>query len=257
MTRDLLETYAAIERPEVRPEGLAVLDDLRAWLRATGSALRDVRLLAAGDPGPRVREVAADLRVGVALAAMEATTALDAAAGLVDAAVDEGCDLVVLAAPEPGPGALAAVGLLCRKDASLVTGHRPGGLDDQAWMSDCAAVRDRMRQARPALGDPAPLLQSLGDAGLSALTGALLQAALRRTPVLLDGVTAAAAALVARRVTYRCLEWCRAADHGGHPAEALARERLGVSPLLDLQAPTGLGGVLAVPILRAAATGTA
>jgi len=58
---------------------------------------------------------------------------------------------------------------------------------------------------------PDDLLEALGDTDLAAITACLLRAAARRTPVLIDGPVAAAAALVAHRVQPRVSLWLRAA----------------------------------------------
>ena len=70
---------------------------------------------------------------------------------------------------------------------------------------------------------------------LAALTGFLLRAAARRTPVLLDGVSAAAAALLAREVTPNVVRWWQAGAGSTRPAHALALEEFGGVPMLDLR----------------------
>ena len=62
-----------------------------------------------------------------------------------------------------------------------------------AWMRKTAAVRDAMRRARNDADDPMALLARGGGADLAAMTGFLRTAAVRRTPVLLDGVVVTAA----------------------------------------------------------------
>jgi nicotinate-nucleotide--dimethylbenzimidazole phosphoribosyltransferase len=87
------------------------------------------------------------------------------------------------------------------------------------------------------------------------MVGFLVRAAARRTPVLLDGVVATAAALVAQDLQPRCVRWWRSAQRTSEPAQAVALRRLGLEPILDLgvEAGDGTGGLLAVPMLRAAA----
>jgi nicotinate-nucleotide--dimethylbenzimidazole phosphoribosyltransferase len=90
------------------------------------------------------------------------------------------------------------------------------------------------------------------------LSGLLLGAAVRRTPVLLDGVSAVAAAVVARDAAARITRWFRLADAGTDLAGRHAVTRLGLVPLLDLElsgvgVTAGVGGVLGVGHVRAAA----
>ncbi len=84
--------------------------------------------------------------------------------------------------------------------------------------------------------------------------GLVLRAAARRTPVLLDGPVAAAAALLAYEAQPRAVRWWAAADLGSDPAHELALTRMGQQAVLGLG--TGLGdglaGVLTVPVIRTA-----
>ena len=85
-------------------------------------------------------------------------------------------------------------------------------------MRKCAVIRDAMRRARPVLGDQVALLATAGGADLAVGTGLLLGAAARRTPVVLDGVVSAAAALVAQRIAFRAVDWWLAGHRTGDPA---------------------------------------
>lgn len=280
MTRPDLEALAAsIERPDEEAkqaarqtlEGQAErgrLTDLAVWLAAVQGThparpLDRVRLLVAGRPAEGALGLADGLGVtveAVPTPGPDSETAVRAGMAAVDAAVDVGTDLLVLAVGDPAPpedddpAAAALVGVLTRHDASVVT-RRGAVVDDAAWMRRCALVRDAMRSARPALGDQVALLDALGGGALATATGALLQAAARRTPVLLDGVATAAAGLVAQRAAFRAVDWWVAAHRSPEPAHDLALDRLGLQPLLDLsiRAEDGTAALLAVPLLRAAA----
>ena len=191
-----------------------------------------------------------------ALTRAEAEQAFRSGLALADAEIDSGADLLVPA--DLGIGnttpAAALIGALTRNDASLVTG-RGTGIDDATWMRKCAVVRDAMRRARPVLGDQLLLLATIGGADFAAMTGFLLQASARRTPVVLDGVMSAASALVAQRVAFRAVDWWVAGHLSSEPAHALALHRLSLKPLLDLdlRLGEGSGALLAVPLLKAAA----
>jgi nicotinate-nucleotide--dimethylbenzimidazole phosphoribosyltransferase len=150
--------------------------------------------------------------------------------------------------------ASALIGAVLGVNAATVTG-RGGGIDDAAWMRKCAAIRDAMRRARPALGDPLRLLTVAGGADIAAITGFLLQAAIRRTPVLLDGVVPSAGALLAQRIAFPAPAWWRAGHLSPDPAHAKALERLTLTPLLDygVSLDAGAGALLALPLVQAAA----
>ncbi|MEV5097238.1 nicotinate-nucleotide--dimethylbenzimidazole phosphoribosyltransferase [Streptomyces rochei] len=205
----------------------------------------------------RVRRGAGRIDVEDALTLEEAEAAFRAGMAVADEEADSGTDLVVLGDVSVG-GTTAAgvlVAALCGTDASVVTGRGGLAIDDLAWMRKCAAIRDALRRARPVLGDQLQLLATVGGADLAAMTGFLLQSAVRKTPVILDGVVAAACALVGQRVAFRAPDWWLAAHDSGEPAQAKALDRMAMEPLLSqgLTVGEGAGGLLALPLVQAAA----
>ncbi|MEW2525885.1 nicotinate-nucleotide--dimethylbenzimidazole phosphoribosyltransferase [Streptomyces sp. NPDC047071] len=207
--------------------------------------------------GHRVRRGSGRIDIEDALTADEAERAVRAGIALADEEADSGTDLVVLGDVSVGGTTPAAtlIAALCGTDASVVTGRGGRPIDDLAWMRKCAAVRDALRRARPVLGDQLQLLAAVGGADVAAMTGFLLQSAVRRTPVVLDGVVAAAAALVAQRVAFRAPDWWLAGHDSGEPAQAKALDRMALEPLLShgVKVGEGVGALLAVPLLRSAA----
>jgi nicotinate-nucleotide--dimethylbenzimidazole phosphoribosyltransferase len=115
-------------------------------------------------------------------------------------------------------------------------------------------VRDGRRRCLALRAQPQELLEAIGSAELAALAAFVLQAAARRTPVVLDGVLACAAAAVAFEAEARAVRWWCVADLGPDPAEAIAQTRLGQQPILTLGSSLGDGtaGALAVGLLQAA-----
>ena len=211
----------------------------------------------AGVSTHRVRRGSGRIDIENALTREQAEQAFKAGMAVADEEADSGTDLVVLGDLGVGSTTVAAVliGALCGSDAAAVTG-RGSGIDDQVWMVKCAAIRDSLRRARPALADQLDLLAATGGADFAAMTGFLVQCALRRTPVLLDGVVSAACALVAQRIAFRAPEWWRAGQVTGEPAQAKAYERMSIEPLLDqrVSAGGGAGALMALPLLQAAST---
>lgn len=202
----------------------------------------------------RIRRASGPIDRADAMSRDEAEQALALGAALVDEEVDQGCD--VLLPGDLGIGnttaAAAIVGLLAPGEPATVTG-RGTGIDDSTWMRKCGAVRDAMRRGRPVKGDPVGLLAVAGGVDLAVITGILLQAARRRTPVILDGTVVAASALVAHRMDFRSREWWMAAHLSTEPAHALALDRLDLEPALDLRMRLGegTGALVALSLLRA------
>ncbi|WP_404815676.1 nicotinate-nucleotide--dimethylbenzimidazole phosphoribosyltransferase [Streptomyces thermolineatus] len=245
----------------------AVLDGSAAvnvMARRFGARVRVLDLSVDADEGAfppavtrhHVRRGSGRIDVEDALTPREAEQAFRAGMAVADEEADSGTDLVLLGDLSVGGTTVAGVltAALCGTDASVVTG-RGSGIDDLAWMRKCAAIRDALRRARPVLGDQLQLLAAVGGADFAATTGFLLQAAVRRLPVVLDGVVSSACALVAQRVAFRAPDWWLAGQSTGEPAQAKALDRLALDPLLDHGVRLGeaTGALLALPMLRAAA----
>ncbi|MCP9208489.1 nicotinate-nucleotide--dimethylbenzimidazole phosphoribosyltransferase [Streptomyces cucumeris] len=205
----------------------------------------------------RVRRGSGRLDIEDALTHEEAEQAFRTGMAIADEEADAGTDLLVLGDLSVGGTTAAAtlIAALCGTDASVVTGRGGAGIDDLAWMRKCAAIRDGLRRARPVLGDQLQLLATVGGADLAAITGFLLQSAVRRTPVILDGVVSAAGALVAQRVAFRAPDWWLAGQNSGEPAQEKALDRIALTPLLDhgVTVGEGTGALLALPLVQAAA----
>ncbi|MFF3888153.1 nicotinate-nucleotide--dimethylbenzimidazole phosphoribosyltransferase [Streptomyces sp. NPDC001914] len=206
----------------------------------------------------RVRRGSGRIDVEDAMTLEEAEAAFRAGVAVADEEADSGTDLVVLGDISVGGTTAAAVlvAALCGTDASVVTGRGGQAIDDLAWMRKCAAVRDALRRARPVLGDQLQLLATVGGPDMAAMTGFLLQSAVRKMPVILDGVVSAACALVGQRVAFRAPDWWLAGQRSGEPAQAKALDRMALEPLLDhgVTVGEGVGALLALPLVRAAAS---
>src|SRR5439155_5668596 len=166
-----------------------------------GASVRvvDVALdTADGDDRHRVRRGSGRIDREDALTADETEKAFAVGRALADEEVDAGADLLIPASLGVGATTPAAtlVAALTNTEPVAVIG-RGSGIDDAGWIRKAAAVRDALRRARPHVRDPLTLLRVAGGADVAALTGFCVQAALRRTPVLLDGLVVGAAALLA------------------------------------------------------------
>lgn len=166
-----------------------------------------------------------------------------------DDLVDGGCDLLVAGADlDPVPGLVVLAALLDLEPVQAV-----GTAAGPDWAAQTTGVRDGLRTARLHIGDPEALLDAVGSAPLAVLTGVLLQAAVRRTPVVLDGspVTAAAAVL-ADRLGPGAASWFTAGQVPPAPAARKGLAEVGLVGLLDLGLPGPVGADLARDVLLSA-----
>ena len=149
--------------------------------------------------------------------------------------------------------ATALIAALTGAEPVAVVG-RGTGIDDAGWSRKAAAVRDALYRARGLAADPVGLLRVCGGADLAAMAGFCAQAAVRRTPVLLDGVVVTAAALVADLLAPGARQWWQAGHRSTEPAHTLALEQLELEPIVDLsmRLGEGTGAAVALPVVRAA-----
>ncbi|MCT4356746.1 nicotinate-nucleotide--dimethylbenzimidazole phosphoribosyltransferase [Streptomyces sp. Je 1-79] len=139
-------------------------------------------------------------------------------------------------------------------DPVEVTG-RGTGINDEMHARKVDVVRRALDLHKPDPADPVGVLSAVGGLEHAALVGLILGAASLRTPVVLDGVSTGAAALVARAVAPESLAACIAGHRSAEPGHVAALNKLGLRPLvdLDLRLGEGTGALLALPIVQSAA----
>jgi nicotinate-nucleotide--dimethylbenzimidazole phosphoribosyltransferase len=185
----------------------------------------------------------------------EVEAAFRAGMTVADEEVDAGADLLIVGDMGIGNTTVAAalVGASLELSPLDVVGSGTG-VDDAAWARKVAALRDALHRARPFRGDGLALLRTIGSADTAAMTGLLLQAAARQTPVLLDGVVSCACALVGRRMVEDSRHWWLAGHRSTEPAQHKVLDVLDLEPLVDLgmRLGEGTGALVALPVLRSA-----
>lgn len=203
----------------------------------------------------KIRRSSGNIAVEDALTPDEVVAAIEAGRAIADEEVDAGADLLI--AGDMGIGnttpATTLVAALTNTEPVAVVG-RGTGVDDAGWARKTAAIRDALYRTRRLSADPVALLRICGGADLAAMTGFCAQAAVRRTPVLLDGVVVTAAALAAERLAPGARQWWQAGHRSTEPAHSLALRELGLEPIVELgmRLGEGSGALVAFPVLRAA-----
>lgn len=189
---------------------------------------------------------------------------LDAGTEAADARADSGRPLLLSGTVGAGATTTAAalIGTLCNVEPVKVVG-RGGGptpITDEQWKHKTVAVRDLMFRTRSRRRRPVDetavreILDEIGSADMAFLTGLLSQSAVRRTPVVLDGVTGLAAGLLADAVSPGAARWWLVPDASTEPAATPALRRLDLTPVVDraLGAPAAASGLLVLPLVSAA-----
>lgn len=235
----------------VGPSRGGLLARLAAWLdRGPQPPLRRAGLLFVGPPPAYALELA---RLVDARALVASTDGTDGAAAgeIVDREADAGCDLLALTSPAADPDlAVAAIAAFVGEEPVRAFGFDPL-VPDQEWMTRVVAVRDGVRRVERSTDLPGAL-DALGDPALRGLTQALDRAVRRRTPVLLDGLPALAAAVLLVHYDELDVSFLQWAASVPAPAATAAGRVLGLAPLLDLgPAAPGVAAAVVLGIARA------
>ncbi|PKV84703.1 nicotinate-nucleotide--dimethylbenzimidazole phosphoribosyltransferase [Streptomyces sp. TLI_146] len=148
----------------------------------------------------------------------------------------------------------ALISLYTGVDPAEVTG-RGTGINDETHARKVDVVRRALELHSPDPADPIGVLAGIGGLEHAAMVGFILGGASLRTPVILDGVSAGAAALVARAIAPEALAACIAGHRSAEPGHVAALNKLGLRPLvdLDLRLGEGTGALLALPLVQSAA----
>ncbi|HEX9868880.1 MAG TPA: nicotinate-nucleotide--dimethylbenzimidazole phosphoribosyltransferase [Candidatus Tectomicrobia bacterium] len=134
-----------------------------------------------------------------------------------------------------------------------VTG-RGTGVSGAALAHKAAIIKEALDRHQPKSQDALDVLAKVGGFEIGGLAGIILGAAARRCPVVLDGLIASAAALLAVGLAPAVRDYLIAGHRSVEPGHTVALHALGLEPVLDLELRLGegTGGVLALPVLEAA-----
>jgi nicotinate-nucleotide--dimethylbenzimidazole phosphoribosyltransferase len=203
----------------------------------------------------KIRYGTADMTQGPALTREEATAALEAGIETARDLVAAGnrCLLTGDMGITNTTASAALIAAFTGASPAQVTGYGTG-IDEQTYAHKVEVVGRALELHRPDPHDPVGVLAAFGGLEHAALAGFILGASALRIPVVLDGVIAGAAALVAQAFSSDVTAACVAGHRSAEPGHALALEALGVVPLIDLELRLGegSGAALALPLVAAA-----
>lgn len=235
---------------------------INVFARQIGASVTVVDVGVAGslDAAPglldhKIREGTADLSLEAAMGAEEVMAALDVGALVAGELVANGARCLVTG--EMGiantTASAAVIAALTGRPPAEVTG-RGTGIDDAGLERKVAAIERGLAR----LGvdrDPLRVLAEVGGLEIAALAGFIVGGAAERVPVLVDGVIAGAALLVAQALEPGVVGCCIAGHRSVEPGGGAVLEHLGLEPVLDLgmRLGEGSGACLAWAVVDAAA----
>jgi nicotinate-nucleotide--dimethylbenzimidazole phosphoribosyltransferase len=148
----------------------------------------------------------------------------------------------------------ALISVFTGLDVADVTG-RGTGIDNPMLAHKVSVIETAIRTNQASPNDPLQALAAVGGFEHAGVVGYLLAAAALRTPVILDGVIACSAALVARAIAPVAADYWIAGHRSVEPGASAALAHLDLAPLVDLgmRLGEGSGAALAVPLVQASA----
>jgi nicotinate-nucleotide--dimethylbenzimidazole phosphoribosyltransferase len=202
----------------------------------------------------KLRRGTRNLRVEDAMTADEARDALALGMEIAHDRARAGVDVVGIG--EIGIGnttsAAALIAAYTGLPARQVTGKGSGidaaGLEHKIDVIETALERVADRR------DPLEIACALGGLEILCMAGFVIGSVSERVPVVVDGVIAAAAMLVAQALRPGIERFCVASHRSTEPGMLAALEQLQLKPLLDLEMRLGegTGAVIGIALLRAA-----
>ena len=205
----------------------------------------------------KVRRGTGDLSRGPAMSREEAARAVIAGAGVAEELVESGgVDLLVTGDMGIGNTTPAAclISAFTGRPPEETTG-RGAGIDDETLKLKVSVVEEALDLHAPDAEDPLGILATIGGLEHAAIVGVILTGSVYGVPVLLDGVVSNSAALVARALASHSVGYVIAGHRSAEAGARIALKYLELEALLDLdmRLGEGTGGLLAVPLVQAAA----
>jgi len=203
----------------------------------------------------RVRDGGArDITLEPAMTADETLAAITTGAELTGELLERGARCLIPG--EIGIGNTTAAAAL----ACALAGLTPDQAVGRGAGADAAGLERKREAVRTALAragsprDPLTALTELGGLELAGVVGAILEAARRRAPVILDGFAVGVAALVAVQLCPAARDGLLAGHRSAEPAHGAILALLGLEPLLDLRIRLGeaTGAAMALPLIEQA-----
>lgn len=203
----------------------------------------------------KVRPGTANMAQEPAMSHAEMLQAIHVGIDVINDLIDNGLDIVAIG--EMGIGnttaASAITACILQMPVAEVTG-RGTGLNDQQLAQKVRVIERSIALNQPQADDALAILASVGGLEIAGLTGIVLGAVARRIPVVLDGFISSTAALVAYALKPVVGDYLFAGHVSVERGHRLILEKMGLTPLLDLQMRLGegSGAVLALHIIDGA-----
>lgn len=236
---------------------------INAFGRQVGAEVVVIDIGVAGEvpqaAGLKARKIAAgtaDMTQGPAMTPAQVQAAIQVGIEVAQESVAQGSRLLVTG--DMGiantTASAALISVFTGLDVAEVTG-RGTGIENPMLQHKVSVIQSAISLNQASRQDPLAALAGVGGFEHAGVVGYLLAAAALRTPVILDGVIACSAALVAQAIAPDAADYWVAGHRSVEPGASAALAHLNLVPLvdLDMRLGEGSGAALAVPLVQAAA----
>jgi nicotinate-nucleotide--dimethylbenzimidazole phosphoribosyltransferase len=236
---------------------------INAFGRQVGAEVVVIDIGVAGEvpqaAGLKARKIAAgtaDMTQGPAMTPAQVQAAIEVGIEVAKESVAQGSRLLVTG--DMGiantTASAALISVFTGLEVAEVTG-RGTGIDNPMLQHKVSVIQTAISVNQSSRQEPLAALAGVGGFEHAGVVGYLLAAAALRTPVILDGVIACSAALVAKAIAPDAVDYWVAGHRSVEPGASAALAHLNLVPLvdLDMRLGEGSGAALAVPLVQAAA----
>ena len=190
----------------------------------------------------KIRKSTGNIKLGAAMSREEAVKAIQTGIDAVEAAKNEGYEL--LGVGEMGIGntttTTAILSALTGLSTKKITGEG-AGLSARAYINKIAVIDAAVMKNAPDKNDPLDLIAKLGGFDIAAMTGAFIGAAYHRLPVVVDGYISIASAYLAAMFNANIKDYLFLSHISEEPGYLQYMKLLGIEASLDLNMRLGEG----------------
>ena len=185
----------------------------------------------------------------------DAKRSIEAGMEIIEHEAESGMDIVGMGDMGIGntTASSAIVAVLTGESIGKVTG-RGTGIDEEGFERKVREIGEAIRINKPNKKDPIDVLAKVGGFEIGGMAGAMLEAASRRIPVVIDGLISGAAALIAYELDHAVKDYMIAAHRSVEIGHAVTLDYIGLNPLLALgmRLGEGTGAALGISLVEAA-----
>jgi len=196
-----------------------------------------------------------NITMGPAMTNREVQKAVETGMRVAAEQIDKGCKIIGLG--DMGIGnttpSTAIITLYDGGQPDKLVG-RGTGISDEVLKHKIAVIQQALAVNKPCKAEPLAVLAKIGGLEIAGLTGVILGAAAGRAAVVIDGIAAGAAALIAVKLAPLAREYLIGSHYSREPAQQRVLEMIGLPAYLhmDMRLGEGTGAALGITLIDAA-----